>query len=75
MNLHLYTKELGVTRMAMPTNGNAGAALSAYCSRCGMETFIFAPEDTPVGQCKLDPSLKATCFQPLNLRVHTVLST
>jgi len=40
-------KELGVTRMAMPTNGNAGAALSAYCSRCGMETFIFAPEDTP----------------------------
>ena len=26
-------------------------------------------------QCKLDPSLKATCFQPLNLRVHTVLST
>ena len=23
---------------------------------------------------KLDPSLKATCFQPLNLRVHTLLS-
>ena len=28
-----------------------------------------------VGRCKLDPSLKATCFQPLNLRVHKVLST
>ena len=28
-----------------------------------------------VGRCKLDPSLKATCFQPLNLRVHLVLST
>ena len=28
-----------------------------------------------VGRCKLDPSLKATCFQSLNLRVHTVLST
>ena len=28
-----------------------------------------------VRRCKLDPSLKATCFQPLNLRVHTVLST
>ena len=28
-----------------------------------------------VGRCKLDPSLKATCFQTLNLRVHTVLST
>ena len=28
-----------------------------------------------VRRCKLDPSLKVTCFQPLNLRVHTVLST
>ena len=27
-----------------------------------------------VGQCKLDPSLKAICFQHLNLRVNTVLS-
>jgi len=40
-------KELGVTRMAMPTNGNAGAALAAYASRCGIETFVFCPEDTP----------------------------
>ena len=30
---------------------------------------------SPVGRCKLDPSLKATCFQPLNLRVHILLST
>ena len=28
-----------------------------------------------VGRCKLHPSLKATCFQPLNMRVRTVLST
>ena len=28
-----------------------------------------------VGRWKLDPSLKVTCFQPLNLRLHTVLST
>ena len=40
-------KELGVSRMAMPTNGNAGAALAAYCSRAGIETFVFCPEDTP----------------------------
>ena len=40
-------KELGVERMAMPTNGNAGAALAAYCSRAGIETFVFCPEDTP----------------------------
>ena len=28
-----------------------------------------------VGWCKLDPSLKAPCFQPLNLRVSILLST
>ncbi|MFT7687838.1 MAG: threonine synthase [Candidatus Azotimanducaceae bacterium] len=41
-------KELGVTKMAMPTNGNAGAALAAYCSRAEMESFVFCPDDTPV---------------------------
>lgn len=40
-------KALGVTRIAMPTNGNAGAALAAYASRCGIETIILCPEDTP----------------------------
>lgn len=40
-------KELGVTRMAMPTNGNAGAALAAYCARAGIESFVFCPDDTP----------------------------
>lgn len=40
-------KELGVKRMAMPTNGNAGAALAAYCSAADIETYIFCPEDTP----------------------------
>lgn len=40
-------KELGVTRMAMPTNGNAGAALAAYCTAADIETFVFCPEDTP----------------------------
>ena len=40
-------RELGVTRMAMPTNGNAGAAMAAYCRRVGMEAFVFCPEDTP----------------------------
>jgi len=40
-------KALGITHIAMPTNGNAGAALSAYASRAGMRTTIFCPEDTP----------------------------
>tara|TARA_B100000809_G_scaffold112481_1_gene111011 strand:- start:26573 stop:27802 length:1230 start_codon:yes stop_codon:yes gene_type:complete len=40
-------KELGITTMAMPTNGNAGAALAAYCSAADIETYVFCPEDTP----------------------------
>ena len=40
-------RELGIKRIAMPTNGNAGAALAAYASRCGIETIIFAPQETP----------------------------
>nr|WP_315382578.1 threonine synthase [uncultured Sphingomonas sp.] len=40
-------RELGVTRIAMPTNGNAGAALAAYAARCGIETVILCPEETP----------------------------
>jgi threonine synthase len=40
-------KELGVRKMAMATNGNAGAALAAYGSRAGIETVVFCPADTP----------------------------
>lgn len=40
-------KEFGITKVAMPTNGNAGAALAAYGSRAGMESYIFCPDDTP----------------------------
>jgi threonine synthase len=40
-------KELGVRRIAMPTAGNAGAALAAYCSRAGIEAFVFCPDDAP----------------------------
>jgi threonine synthase len=40
-------KELGVTQVAMPTNGNAGAALAAYAAVAGMEAVIFCPADTP----------------------------
>jgi threonine synthase len=40
-------KALGIKHMAMPTNGNAGAALAAYATRAGIKTTIFCPEDTP----------------------------
>ena len=40
-------KALGIKHMAMPTNGNAGAALAAYATHAGIKTTIFCPEDTP----------------------------
>ncbi len=40
-------KELGVGAMAMPTNGNAGAAMAAYCARAGIKAHVFCPDDTP----------------------------
>ena len=40
-------KELGLNHLAMPTNGNAGAAMAAYASFAGLRTTIFCPDDTP----------------------------
>jgi threonine synthase len=40
-------KELDITRVAMPTNGNAGAALAAYAAKVGIQSYIFCPDDTP----------------------------
>ena len=40
-------KHLGVERIAMPTNGNAGAALAAYGARAGIETIVICPRETP----------------------------
>ncbi len=40
-------KELGRTKIALPTAGNAGGAAAAYAAKAGMECFVFMPEDTP----------------------------
>jgi threonine synthase len=40
-------KAFRLTRIAMPTNGNAGAALAAYGARAGMAITLFCPADTP----------------------------
>ena len=40
-------KSFGVRRLAIPTNGNAGAAMAAYAARAGLEAYCFCPEDTP----------------------------
>ena len=40
-------KHFGVTRIALPTNGNAGAALAAYSGRAGMASLVICPAETP----------------------------
>ncbi len=40
-------KELGATKLAVPSAGNAAGALAAYAARAGLEAFIFMPNDTP----------------------------
>ena len=40
-------KELGIATMALPTAGNAGAALAAYCARAGIRAYVFCPDDAP----------------------------
>jgi threonine synthase len=48
-------RELGVKAMAMPSNGNAGAAMAAYCARAGMAATVFVPDDTPdVNVCEIE---------------------
>ncbi|MBC7158263.1 MAG: threonine synthase, partial [Rhodobacteraceae bacterium] len=40
-------KEFGLTHLAIPTNGNAGAAMAAYAARAGLRSTVFCPDDTP----------------------------
>jgi threonine synthase len=37
----------GVRKIAMPTAGNAGGALAAYCARADIDAYVFMPADTP----------------------------
>ena len=40
-------KELGITRLTMPSAGNAAGAMTAYAAKAGMEAFVFMPKDAP----------------------------
>ena len=52
-------KALGVAHMAMPTNGNAGAALAAYASRAGIRTTVVLSAGHARGQCQRDRACRA----------------
>ena len=49
-------KQLGATKLATPSAGNAGSALAAYAAAAGMEAHIFMPRDVPqanIIECKM----------------------
>jgi threonine synthase len=39
--------ELGATQVAMPSAGNAAAAMTAYAARAGIQGIVAMPEDSP----------------------------
>jgi threonine synthase len=40
-------KELGITSVAIPSAGNAGAAMACYAARAGMRARVYMPKDAP----------------------------
>jgi threonine synthase len=40
-------KELGATRIMVPSAGNAAGAMAAYAARAGLEAHLFMPRSTP----------------------------
>ena len=41
-------RELGITKVAIPTAGNAGGALAAYAAAAGIGAHVFMPRDVPL---------------------------
>jgi threonine synthase len=56
-------RALGLEHLAMPTNGNAGAALAAYCARAGLAATVFCPADTPEINIREMSALGATVYR------------
>jgi threonine synthase len=40
--------QFGIKHLAIPTNGNAGAALAAYAKQANIKATVFCPNDTPI---------------------------
>ncbi|GAB3442051.1 threonine synthase [Actinophytocola sediminis] len=40
-------RELGIDRITMPTNGNAGAAWATYAARAGLSSLVVMPAEAP----------------------------
>jgi threonine synthase len=55
-------KELNVKRVALPSAGNAAAALAAYGAKAGMEIYVFMPKDVPESNIKECVSMSAKVY-------------
>jgi threonine synthase len=56
-------RELGLEHLAMPTNGNAGAALAAYAAKAGLRATVLCPADTPAINIHETAALGARVFR------------
>jgi threonine synthase len=45
-------REMEITKVIIPTAGNAGGALAAYAARAGLRALVYMPEDTPLANVK-----------------------
>jgi threonine synthase len=55
-------KQFKLNHLAIPTNGNAGAAMAAYATHAGIKSTVFCPEDTPDINIREIQSLGAETF-------------
>jgi threonine synthase len=44
--------ELGIKRVGVPTQGNAGSSAAAYGARAGMDVHVFMPRSTPASNLR-----------------------
>ena len=61
-------KAFGLKRLAMPTNGNAGAALAAYAARAGIESACLLPRGHAGNQRARDRARR--CARHARRRAH-----
>lgn len=66
-------RRLGLTRLAVPTQGNAGDSLAWYGLKAGLQVAVAMPEDTPAPIRRRVAELTAS--HPLQVRLQTVVGT
>jgi threonine synthase len=55
-------RELGITRLVIPSAGNAGGAMAAYAARAEMDALIYMPKNTPSSNI-LESRIMGACIE------------